>query len=204
MDNKRLIPIIAGLLFAMGAFAQGTVVFANRTATIVPDTSGANYIYTVIADTSWYVANCSIDIPGYTIGGLDTLVLDYGGKGTTVLLMLRHGTNFDYSVKTPSEEQYSTIASANDITIAPGLHRYVVTGTTTIKTIDADGIPNFYELELMFNTSLTVDDSSGTGVGTRKELELEGGDFSATENDMLVLTYNSTSGKWVQKSKSAN
>ena len=204
MDNKRLIPIIAGLLFAMGAFAQGTVVFANRTATIVPDTSGANYIYTVIADTSWYVANCSIDIPGYTIGGLDTLVLDYGGKGTTVLLMLRHGTNFDYSVKTPSEEQYSTIASANDITIAPGLHRYVVTGTTTIKTIDADGIPNFYELELMFNTSLTVDDSSGTGVGTRKEIELEGGDFSATANDMLVLTYNSTSGKWVQKSKSAN
>lgn len=204
MDYKRVAIILFASFLAITAFSQGTIVFANRTATITPDTSGNNYIYTVIADTSWYVANCSIDIPGYTIGGLDTLVMDYGEKGTTVLLMLRHGTNFDYTVRTPSEERYSTIASANDITITPGIHRYVVTGTTTIKTIDTAGIPNFYELELMFNTSLTIDDASGTGVGTRKEIELEGGDFSATANDILVVTYNSTSGKWVQKAKSAN
>ena len=204
MDYKRVASILFASFLAITAFSQGTIVFANRTATITPDTSGNNYIYTVIADTSWYVANCSIDIPGYTIGGLDTLVMDYGDKGTTVLLMLRHGTNFDYAVRTPSGERYSTVASANDITILPGYHRYVITGTTTIKTIDTAGIPNFYELELMFNTSLTVDDSSGTGLGTRKEIELEGGDFSATANDILVLIYNSTSGKWVQKSKSAN
>ncbi len=197
--------MLAALLFAIGAFSQGTIVFANRTATIAPDTSADKYIYTIIADTSWYAARCSIDIPGYTIDGQDTLVMDYGEKGTRVLLMLRYGTDFDYSVTTQEDgERYGTLASANDITILPGIHKYVVTGTTTIRTIDTASMPNFYEVQLMFNTSLTVDDSSGTGVGTRKELELEGGDFSATANDFLVLVYNSTIGKWVQKSKSAN
>ncbi len=205
MANKRLISAAILSLFAVVAIAQGTIVLAKRTATITVDSSANNYVYTVIADTNWYAMNCRIDIPGYTIGGSDTLVVNYGEKGTTVLLMLRHGTDFDYSIITQEDgERYGTLASANDVTITPGIHRYVVTGTTTIKTIDSASIPNFYELQLMFNTSITVDDSSGTGIGTRKEIEIDGGDFSATANDFLVLVYNSTSGKWVQKSKSAN
>lgn len=191
-------------LFAVVAIAQGTIVLAKRTATIAVDTSADNYIYTVIADTNWYAVNCSIDIPGYTIGGVDTLTVDYGEKGTTVLLMLRHGTNFDYSIKAAGgDERTATLASANDITLAQGVHKYAVTGTTTIKTIDASGIPTGYEIAMLFSTSLTVDDGSGTGLGTRKEIELNGSaDFSATANDVLTLIYNGS--KWVEKSRSAN
>lgn len=204
MDNKRVIVALFLALFAIVAFSQGTIVLAKRTATITPDTSANNYIFTVIADTNWYDANCSIDIPGYTIGGLDTLVLDYGEEGTTVLLRLEYGTDFEYAVSAPGgDERYSSLSSANDVSLTWGIHKYAVTGTTTIKTIDSDGIPIGYEAVLMFSTSLTVDDGSGTGVGTRKEIELNGSaDFSATANDVLTLIYNGS--KWVEKSRSAN
>lgn len=199
--------MITALLFAICATivsAQGNVVLAKRSATIVPDTSANNYIFTVIADTNWYEVNCSIDIPGYTIGGLDTLVVNYGEEGTTILFRLEHGTDFKYAVKAPGgDERHSSLVSEHDVSLKIGIHKYTVTGSTTIKTIDTAGIPVGYEVVMMFESSLTVDDGSGTGIGTRKEIELNGNaDFSATSNDVLVLIFNGS--KWVEKSRSTN
>lgn len=203
MDNKGLIASIILSLFASVVMAQGSLILAKRTATITVDTSADNYIYTVVADTNWYEVNCQVTIPGYTIDGSDTLTIDYGEEGTTVLLRLKHGTDFSYSIRAPGgDERTATLASANDISLTLGVHKYSVTGTTTIKTIESTGVPVGYEAVLMFSTSLTVDDDSGLGTGSKKDIKLAGGDFSATADDVLCLLFNGS--HWVEKSRSNN
>ncbi len=204
MAHKRMILVLMLSLFALALFSQGTVVLAKRTATITADTSATNYVYTVVADTNWYVTGCSIDIPGYTINGVDTLDITQGGEGSTVLLRLKYGTDFEYSLRMPTGESYKSLASANNLDIVPGETAvYAITGTTTIRTIKTQYIPIGYTITMLFSTSLTVDDGSGTAALNYADIELNGSaDFSATADDTLTLTYNGS--KWVEKSRSVN
>lgn len=87
--------------------------------------------------------------------------------------------------------QGNTIASAETITIAPGLTFAKITGTTGIKKIDptTDG----HLLILKFASALTVTDGSNLKLA---------GNFAATADDTLTLVCDGTN--WFEVSRSVN
>jgi hypothetical protein len=95
---KKPITILALICVSLTAFSQGLVVIGSQNTTIVVDTNRAavNLHYVVVADTSWIDQPCILKITGFTINGMDSLILDSGGKGSAVYLRLRGGTDFNY------------------------------------------------------------------------------------------------------------
>lgn len=93
---KRIISLamLAMLPFMLGA--QNMIV--TRASTVTLDTvSGVivpGVMYDIVADTNWCNAPCVVKVPGFTISGSDSIILDAGGRGSVFHIWLGGGTNF--------------------------------------------------------------------------------------------------------------
>jgi hypothetical protein len=83
------------------------------------------------------------------------------------------------------------VASANTITVPTGAERVTITGTTTVKTINATW--NGHVIRLHFAAACVVDETGNIKLG---------GAFTSTAGSSLTLEYDGTS--WVELGRSVN
>ncbi len=117
------------------------------------------------------------------------------GQGTDTIYQYRLGISTKGNIIAGSrilETQGANVASATNITLGAG-NTFLITGTTTINTIDDEGWGAGSKVTLYFDSSITL--NNGTGVNA---LELaQGSSFNATSGSSITLVFiNATNNHW--------
>lgn len=96
--KKAIILIMAVLPFLL----QAQIKLVTKAGTLEIDTSTVhgNSMFDVIADTVWSEYNCTVTAPGFTFNGVDSVLLEAGGIGSTLHLWIdTASTDFHYRIE---------------------------------------------------------------------------------------------------------
>jgi len=168
----------------------GSSFYLYQSSHMQASTPGPVATYTNITDKWMYLCpDCTFDSP-------DT----FDPPATIVINREPSRNNTDPVLRSPISASPS-ISSDSTLLLDSTGNSYSVTGTTTINRITTTNLYNDLIL-LNFTDSVTVTNAS-TAVGTSKPIYLTGAaNFSATNDDLLVLFYDRNLGVWREITRS--